>query len=58
MKKTMLALRKIPAGEEYYEMSNERGAVLLQRTVKVVLMTVMTNPTEDCSNDLASSAVQ
>ncbi|XP_015747425.1 PREDICTED: uncharacterized protein LOC107327185 [Acropora digitifera] len=28
MKKTMLALRKTPAGEEYYEVSNERGAVL------------------------------
>ena len=28
MKKTMLALRKSPAGEEYYELSNERGAVL------------------------------
>ena len=24
----MLALRKTPAGEEYYEVSNERGAVL------------------------------
>ena len=28
MKKTMLALRKTLAGEEYYEVSNERGAVL------------------------------
>ena len=28
MKKTMLALRKTPAGEEYYEVSNERGAML------------------------------
>ena len=28
MKKTMLALRKTPAGEEYFEVSNERGAVL------------------------------
>lgn len=28
MKKTMLALRKTPAGEEYYEVSNKRGAVL------------------------------
>ena len=28
MKKTMLALRKTPAGEEYYEVGNERGAVL------------------------------
>ena len=28
MKKTILALRKTPAGEEYYEASNERGAVL------------------------------
>jgi len=28
MKKTMLALRKTPDGEEYYEVSNERGAVL------------------------------
>ena len=28
MKKTMLALRKTPAGKEYYEVSNERGAVL------------------------------
>ena len=28
MKKTMLALRKTPAGEQYYEVSNERGAVL------------------------------
>ena len=28
MKKTMLALRKTPAGEEYYEVSNEQGAVL------------------------------
>ena len=28
MKKTMLALRKTPAGEEYYEVSSERGAVL------------------------------
>ena len=28
MKKTMLALRKTPAGEEYYEVSNKGGAVL------------------------------
>lgn len=28
MKKTMLALRKLPAGEDYYEVSNERVAVL------------------------------
>ena len=28
MKKTMLTLRKTPAGEEYYEVSNERGAAL------------------------------
>ena len=28
MPKTMLALRKTPAGEEYYEVGNERGAVL------------------------------
>ena len=28
MKKTMLALRKTPAGEEYYKVSNKRGAVL------------------------------
>ena len=27
-KKTMLTLRKTPAGEEYYEVSNERGIVL------------------------------
>ena len=31
MKKTMLALRKTPAGEQYYEVSNERGAVLATR---------------------------
>ena len=28
MKKSMLTLRRTPAGEEYYEVSNERGAVL------------------------------
>ena len=30
MKKTMLALRKTPADEEYYEISNDRGAVLAE----------------------------
>ena len=28
MKKTMLALRKTPGGEEYYEVSNQQGALL------------------------------
>ena len=31
MKKGMFALRKTPAGEEYYEVSNERGAVLAEK---------------------------
>ena len=31
MKKTMLALRKTPDGEEYYEVSNERGVVLASK---------------------------
>ena len=31
MKKTMLALRKTLADEEYYEMSNERGSVLVTK---------------------------
>ena len=37
MKKTMLALRKTPAGEEYYEVSNKRGALLATKNHQVGL---------------------
>ena len=49
MKKTMLALRKTPAGEEYYEVSNERGAVLATKNHQGGL---------DDQDDPAPSAVQ
>ena len=35
MKKTMLALKKTPDGEEYYEVSNERGTVLATKNHQV-----------------------
>lgn len=56
MKKTMLALRKTPAGEEYYEVSNKRGAVLATKNHQGGL-----DDQDDESNgkkDLAPSAVQ
>lgn len=56
MKKTMLALRKTPAGEEYYEVSNKRGAVLATKNHQGGL-----DDQDDESNgkkDLAPSTVQ